>query len=661
MRCLLRIGVVLLIGLFMPRPSAGQDFLTWRYTPVEITLTSDSTYAHPHRDVQVEAIFDSHDGHRIVVAGFWDGGRTYRVRFAPPRVGTWRYRTVASDPSNKGLHDQYGQIEAKAYTGPDPFIRHGWLQVADNQRHLSYDDGTPFFYLADTAWEITWKSTYDEVRAYLADRKKKGFSAVQLVTMSHLHFWPEGVHNQNGDSFFLDHDFSRLNPRYFAYMDTLIQAINDHEMVAVIVPVWARMTEAHEGLNNHRFAFSADDVALLARYLGARYAGANVIWLLGGDAPYETPEQQAFWRDLAEALQAADGHQHLITIHPAGCRASFDYFEDDASWIDFHMYHSGHEIDGICTFNLARRGYRQATPKPVVNGEPTYEDLFNKLWLHLADTTQAYRMQAVDIRRSSYESVLTGSFVGIAYGANGVWQWSKEGLPNIFWPRFHVMESLSFPGSTSIGILKDLMERYRWYELEPHPEWVVDNTDRAFLPVAANETRMMAYFPQHLASATFDLRERTTRVVYRWIDPSTGDSTDAVVAEQSLLTLHKPDEKDWLLVARWQPSATDIPENVEETPLGPPPAFSFEGVAPHPFAGETYLYLTLPEAGTLTVTVWDLLGRRILTEERTVGPGSVAIPLRVRHTGLYAYRAAYHSTSDQFYQTSGTLISIGRE
>ncbi len=662
MMCLLRIGIVLLIGLFTAHRSAGQDVVSRRYVPVEITLTSDSTYAHPHRDVEVQAVFDSQDGQRIVIAGFWDGGLTYRVRFAPPRVGLWRYRTVASDSSNKGLHHQQGSIEVKPSIATDPFARHGWLRVADNQRYLTYDDGTPFFYLADTAWEITWKSTYDEVRVYVADRKEKGFTAVQLVPMSHLHFWPSGVHNRHGEPFFLDNDFSRLNPRYFAYMDTLIQAINAHGMVAVIVPVWARMTEVHEALNNHRFAFNTDEALLLARYLGARYAGANVLWLLGGDARYENPEQQDFWRAMAETLQKADGHRHLVTIHPAGCRASFDYFDADASWIDFHMYHSGHEIDGICTFNLARRGYRLSEPKPVVNGEPTYEDLYDHLWLHLSDTTQAYRMQAIDIRRSSYESVLTGSFVGIAYGANGIWQWSTEGLPNLFWPRVHAIEALSFPGTTSIGILKEIMERYRWYELEPHPEWVVNNEDLAFLPMAANETRLMAYFPQHLSSATFDLRERASHVVYRWIDPSTGDSTDAVVAEGGLLTLHKPDDMDWLLVARWQPPVADTTAVVEETPEKPPPspAFFLEGVAPHPFAGDTYLYLKLPEAGTLTVTVWDLLGRRILTVERTVGPGTKAIPLQVRHAGLYLYRTAYRTESGRLYQAGGTMVSIGR-
>lgn len=30
----------------------------------------------------------------------------------------------------------------------------GKLRVADNQHYLEFDDGTPFFYLGDTAWEL---------------------------------------------------------------------------------------------------------------------------------------------------------------------------------------------------------------------------------------------------------------------------------------------------------------------------------------------------------------------------------------------------------------------------------------------------------------------------------------------------------------------------
>ncbi len=36
------------------------------------------------------------------------------------------------------------------------------LKVSDNRRFLVHDDGTPFFYLGDTAWELLHRCTLEE-------------------------------------------------------------------------------------------------------------------------------------------------------------------------------------------------------------------------------------------------------------------------------------------------------------------------------------------------------------------------------------------------------------------------------------------------------------------------------------------------------------------
>ncbi len=46
----------------------------------------------------------------------------------------------------------------------------GKLQVADNQRYLEFDDGSPFFYLGDTAWELFHRLTREEAQFYLLIR-----------------------------------------------------------------------------------------------------------------------------------------------------------------------------------------------------------------------------------------------------------------------------------------------------------------------------------------------------------------------------------------------------------------------------------------------------------------------------------------------------------
>ena len=71
------------------------------------------------------------------------------------------------------------------------------LRVSDNRRFLVHDDGTPFFYLADTGWALLQRLTLAETERYLRDRAAKGFTAIQVVGISE--FDGLSVPNQNGD------------------------------------------------------------------------------------------------------------------------------------------------------------------------------------------------------------------------------------------------------------------------------------------------------------------------------------------------------------------------------------------------------------------------------------------------------------------------------
>ena len=57
----------------------------------------------------------------------------------------------------------------------------------------AHDDGTPFFYLGDTAWELFHRLTFDEAEHYLRDRAAKGFTVIQAVALAEL----DGLHTPN--------------------------------------------------------------------------------------------------------------------------------------------------------------------------------------------------------------------------------------------------------------------------------------------------------------------------------------------------------------------------------------------------------------------------------------------------------------------------------
>src|SRR5688500_20316616 len=60
------------------------------------------------------------------------------------------------------------------------------LQVSDNKRFLIRSDGSPFFYIGDTAWELFHRLNREEADRYLQDRAGKGFTVIQAVAPAEL-------------------------------------------------------------------------------------------------------------------------------------------------------------------------------------------------------------------------------------------------------------------------------------------------------------------------------------------------------------------------------------------------------------------------------------------------------------------------------------------
>src|SRR5690606_13920404 len=54
-------------------------------------LTNARRYANPFVDVDLLATLTSPDGRTINAWGFYDGARTWKLRFMPDQTGTWQY------------------------------------------------------------------------------------------------------------------------------------------------------------------------------------------------------------------------------------------------------------------------------------------------------------------------------------------------------------------------------------------------------------------------------------------------------------------------------------------------------------------------------------------------------------------------------------------
>jgi CubicO group peptidase (beta-lactamase class C family) len=66
----------------------------------EVSVENATSYHDPYKDVTLNVTYESPNGRSVKFWGFYDGGRTWKVRFMPDCIGTWKYRAVFSDASD---------------------------------------------------------------------------------------------------------------------------------------------------------------------------------------------------------------------------------------------------------------------------------------------------------------------------------------------------------------------------------------------------------------------------------------------------------------------------------------------------------------------------------------------------------------------------------
>ncbi len=510
---------------------------------IEISLKSARGRDDPGLELSVTVIFQGPSGQEIQVPAFWDGGATWRCRFAPPEPGQWRWRSQCSDAADSGLHGAQGSFRCTDYEGANPIHARGPLRLSDDRRHLCWADGTPFFWLADTAWNGVLRATMDGWRQYLQQRREQGFTAIQFVC-THWRGSPEDPFGER--AFSIENGRLAINPRFFQRMDAKVQAINEAGLVAAPVVLWAY------GQGDPGHDLPADQAAAVARYIIARWAAHCVVWLLGGDGRYAGDGLAEKWRQIGRAAFPEGQPRAPATLHPCGRHWPYDELWDEP-WLDIAGYQSSHSaapevLQWILTGPPARSATRQP-PKPIINLEPNYE-------AHPAfDTKKPF--DDLDVRRACYFSLLSVPPAGVTYGHNWVWPWREEpgvpaGHPAIGEVRPWA-EALGSPGAWSMKHLADAICSISWWKLRPAPALLLaqpgqDDVYRwVVAAVAADGSCAAIYTPvrQQLPLNTALLADG---VRMRWVNPSTGGKGKWDELPRPKATLTPPGDGDWLVL-----------------------------------------------------------------------------------------------------------------
>ncbi len=104
---------VALFSAFALLPSLAWAVDVPQWSTHEIRLTASGEHANPYTDpsAAVTAVFTGPGGQTRAVAGFWDGGKTFKIRFTPTAEGAWSFKTSSRD---SGLDGKTGVIQCVA-------------------------------------------------------------------------------------------------------------------------------------------------------------------------------------------------------------------------------------------------------------------------------------------------------------------------------------------------------------------------------------------------------------------------------------------------------------------------------------------------------------------------------------------------------------------
>jgi len=516
---------------------------------------SSHVYEDPFNQIEMDVVFCDEASNEWRVPAYWAGDNEWRVRFCPPHPGVYHYRTVCTNEADSGLHGVTGVLWVAEYQGEHPLYKHGRLRVSGDRRRFVHEDGTPFFWLGDTCWfllssRLQWP---DEYQLYIQDRQTKGFTVMQLVAG----LYPDGdsfdVRGVNEAGFPWEQGYRTINPAYFDAADVRIQWLVKSGMVPCIFGCWGflLLKMGMEKMKRHW------------RYLVARYGAYPVTWSLAGEAtmPYylsETPDtdSQALktgWTEVGRYVRSIDPFHNPITIHAphySGSRAQVV----DESVLDYDMPQPGHGTNEHAphTAKLISELINTEPHMPVVNGEVLYEANFDS----------AYG----GIQRYAFWTTMLMGGAGHTYGANGLFQLNRPGDP--FGPSPHGMQwgdipwtvAYRFQGSTDVGIGKSILERYRWWDFVPHPEWIEPHAgERGYnLPYAAGiqgEVRMF-YLPGPIrpwcSRPVLKRLDRSRKYRVFWVDTTTGVDTPIddvrIDADGDWQMPLPPVMRDWILV-----------------------------------------------------------------------------------------------------------------
>ena len=419
------------------------------------------------------------------------------------------------------------------------------LAISKNRRFLIHQDGTPFFYLGDTAWELFHRLDREEADIYLQNRAEKQFTVIQAVVLAE--FGGLNVPNAYGQVPLYDSDPTRPNEDYFQHVDWIATQAGELGLYIGMLPTWGDKWNTAWGKGP--VIFTPENAAIYGEFLGRRYRDMPIIWILGGDRVVQDDIHRSIINSMAAGVKEGDGGQHLVTFHPSGRRSSADPFHS-SEWLDFNMIQSGHRGRDTANYDMISHDYRRVPTKPCMDGEPRYED---HPVMGEGGATDAPYFDEYDVRKAAYWALFAGAH-GHTYGCHPIWQMWDPSRKVVNGVRTPWQEAVDLPGAGQMQHARKLLESRPFFARIPDQSLIASDEgtggDHVQATCAEDGSYAFVYIPSG-KDVSINLGKLSGNVLKTyWYDPREGTAQDIGEIPKSAVHKFTPPAcgPDWVLV-----------------------------------------------------------------------------------------------------------------
>lgn len=502
----------------------GLNFTVEQWNVIEIELKAAMNYSTPYLDVDdLFGVFASPTGNTMLMPGFWDGGQTWKLRFAPTEIGVWSYQTKSSDAN---LANYTGFVHCIAYTGVLPIYQHGFIKPSNNNRYLTYADGKPFYWLGDTHWSgFNIAERFNEsndprfssmFKGLIDRRVEQGFTVWKVETFANNNEGGNFPVNEGGEAWYNRRFFIDLNPNFWQNIDQRIQYLANRGMVISLAQGIGRSMQSSSSESDHK---------RLARYILARYGAYPTVWITvqeynsaGACGPC--------WANVSAYVFDFDPYKRANSMHNGYNVIAYH----DQLWYGFVTLQQSHNRVDSVDYWLAQ--YNAFPPRPILEDEANYEDIIPPY----GGGTVTPKWKT---RQSAWQSQIAGTF-GFTYGAQGIW-WGCYTTqdPNLNCGQGDDARAwytaIDFSVGQQMSFMAKFWTSFGWWTLTPDGYanlWLFAPTDTQKPYQKSdgnNRSLIIAYLPLQLNGNTYNGTARnlspTGIYISKWFNPRNGTYT----------------------------------------------------------------------------------------------------------------------------------------